>query len=41
VESKNEAAIFGYKETEECTASLADQLLGDVDYGTIDKPIIL
>ena len=41
VETESKAAIFGYKETENCTASLANQLISDVDYGTIDKPIIL
>ena len=41
VETEREAAIFGYKETDNCAANLADQLISNADYGTIDKPIIL
>ena len=41
VETETEAAVFGYKETENCIASLANLLISDGGYGTVDKPIIL
>lgn len=41
VETESEAAAFGYKDTENCSASLADQLISGGDYGSINKPIIL
>jgi type II secretory pathway pseudopilin PulG len=41
VETANEASVFGYKATESCNATLADQLVSGSEYGSIEKPIIL
>ena len=41
VETANEASVFGYKATESCNATLADQLVSGSEYGSAEKPIIL